>query len=142
MNLIEYLNNGQFETFIPGNRSSFALGQNNPSINKFLDQKGATSFIFISFNDFSTFGPIDSPEAERAFLDSQEEAEMSLLMKAGTEEWWYYLAGFRSYSNWGNMGGILVLDADFQKIKKVLDAAGYKWLVKGAKDTTTEFITW
>ena len=142
MNFKDYLSNGQFETFIPGNASSFELGKKSKSIDTFLNSKGAKSFAFLSFNDFSTFGPINSPEEERVFLDSQEDADMNLMMKAGELEWIYYMAGFRPNNNWGALGGILVLDPNIEALKKEANLAGINWLVTGAIGEAVEFSEW
>jgi len=130
-NLKNYLAIGNFELFVSGIRASFRLGEKSSSLDNFLKIKNAENFVFISFDDYQKVGTINNADEERAYMVLQEETGMSLIMKAGSEGWQYYLAGFRPDNNWASIGGVIVVNNSEENIKKTVRSAGYNWVVRG-----------
>jgi len=140
--LLTYLQNGAFEIFAPGVNTSIELGKTSNTMDKFLDSKDdASNFFFISYDIFDDNMNYTDAESERAFLERNEDAEMELLMDAASNEWRYYMAGFRANSfGVGSLGGVIIVNADFEQVKSFLAQKNKTtWFAHGKKGEKAEF---
>lgn len=140
--LLAYLQNGAFTVFAPGVDASIELGKTSTTMDKFLDSKdNASNFCFISYDIFDDNMSYTDAESERVFLDRNEDASMKLLTDAGNNEWRYYMAGFRTNSfGVGGLGGVIVVNVDFEQIKNFLTQGNdTTWFVYGKKGEKAEF---
>ncbi|MCU0440077.1 MAG: hypothetical protein MUC49_19490 [Raineya sp.] len=139
--LLAYLQNGAFTVFAPGVDASIELGKTSTKMDKFLASKdNAPNFCFISYDIFDDNMSYTDAESERAFLDRNEDSSMKLLTDASNQEWRYYMAGFRHNAfDIGSLGGIIIVNVDFEKVKNFLaQGKDTTWLVYGKKGEKAE----
>lgn len=137
---IEYLENGTFEILMQGLGVEFELNKNysNEYI-KFMSDKEASSFYFVSFQDISKIVAITNPDQEKAYLDDSEEAEISLLTAIGETNWTYYHVVFRTNSVMASIGGIIILNVNIIELKNWLSTHGISWYVFGDINATAQY---
>jgi|GEM_PF-5770505 len=153
-NLHEYLYAGIFRVYAPGAEAFLRLGEPAPTLDTFLDMKGATSFCFVSFNPIPEPHFRLTPESEAQYLAGLQERHFDLIMEVSKQGWAYQLAGFEPNS--GGAAGILcllLLDVPTSDLRTFMLAAELEWCIVGRKGTiailemngtsgaTDEFIT-
>ncbi|MCT4638232.1 MAG: hypothetical protein N4A72_11040 [Bacteroidales bacterium] len=143
MKLNEYLSDGSFITFIPGQSSEIELNKTSIQFDEFLNKKGAESFVFVSYDDLTKLRPINSPEDEKEYNDSVDDScYYKLNMTVGEQGWLFYLGGFKPYSNYSAITGLFILNVNEDEIKSFVSLAGYNWFVYGSKGESAKLVEW